>query len=219
MLNCLNKECNFISETKDVLYKCNKCNTKFNSDVIVYNPLNTKIIEKIINRILLIKNKAHPKSIPCCDLNIENSTIFYHNINCQGILYLGKYNDDLIIVCEKCLAINYYENFIWTCPKCQKRFKEEDNKIIKDIEDDNEDYIIKKENDEDKERNTKMILEKQNDIKKSIKRKYQSFRYRGNNIKSNNISNIIINNNNFQKKISVNLLTIDIINKSDTSKI
>ena len=91
--------------------------------------------------------------------------------------------------------------------------------IIKDIEDDNEDYIIKKENDEDKERNTKMILEKQNDIKKSIKRKYQSFRYRGNNIKSNNISNIIINNNNFQKKISVNLLTIDIINKSDTSKI
>ena len=219
MLNCLNKDCNFISESKDFLYKCYKCNTNFNSDVIVYNPLIIKIIEKIINRILLIKNKAYPKSIPCCGLNIEDSTIFYHNINCKGILYLGKYNDDLIIVCEKCLAINYYENFIWTCPKCQNRFKEENNIIIKDIEEDNEDYIIKKENDEDKERNTKMILEKQNDIKKSIKRKYQSFRYRGNNTKSNNISNIIINNNNFQKKISVNLLTIDIINKADTSKI
>ena len=135
------------------------------------------------------------------------------------ILYFGKYKDDSIIVCEKCHAINYYENFIWTCPKCQNRFKEENDIIIKDIKDDNEDYIIEKEKDEDKERSTKMILEKQNDIKRSIKRKYQSFRYRGNHNKSNNINNIIINNNNFQKKISVNLLTIDIINKDDTSKI
>ena len=30
----------------------------------------------------------------------------------------------MIIVCEKCHSINFHERFIWTCPKCGKKFKD-----------------------------------------------------------------------------------------------
>ena len=208
MLNCLNKKCNLISDPKDISYICNKCKLNFNSEIIIYNPLNNEIMQKNINQILLIKNKAQPKQIPCCDLIIEKSTIFYHNNNCKGILYLGKINEDLIIVCENCHAINYYENFIWTCPKCQNRFKEENNNFVIDIKENNEDYIIRK--DKEKEDDDKIILEKQNEIRKSIKRKYQSFRYRRNT--NNNLNNEL-------KKICVNLITVDDVKNNDISKI
>ena len=206
MLNCLNNKCNFLSKPKDIQFKCDKCNSNYSSEIIIYNPLHKEIIRKIINRTLLIKNKAYPKKIPCCDLNIDKSTIFYHNINCKGILYIGKYLDNFIIVCEKCHAINYYEEFVWTCPKCQNRFEEEKNIIIKDTKLQNEDFIIEKE----KEENNKVIFEKQNEIKRSIKRKYQSFRYSKNNEN---------NNNNDKKKISVNRLSIDIVKNSNIPKI
>ena len=208
MLNCLDKKCDLTSEPKDMVYICDKCNSNFNSDIIIYNPLNNEIIQKKINQILLIKKKAQPKKIPCCDLIIENSTIFFHNINCKGVLYLGKINEDLIIVCESCHSINYYENFIWTCPKCQMRFKEENNDFTMDIKEDNDDYIIEKEKEND---DYKIILEKQNDIKKSIKRKYKSFRYRRN--QNNDI------NNDEHQKICVNLITVDDVKNNDISKI
>ena len=214
MLNCLNNKCNFSSKPEDILYTCEKCNSIFNSEIIIYNPLNIQIIKKIINRILLLKNKAHPHKIPCCDLKIENSTIFYHNIHCKGILYFGEFKDDMIIACEKCHSINYYENFIWNCPKCQKRFKEENNMIIKDIKDDNEDYIISKENEKEKEENSKIIFEKQNEIKKRIKKKYQSFRLRKNNDNNNNNSNC-----NVSKIISVNLSSIEVMKNNAIQKI
>ena len=213
ILNCLNKECSFESIPKDILYTCKICKTNFNSEVIIYNPLNIEIIKKIINKILLIKNKAFPKqtNIPCCDLIIDYSTIFYHNNNCKGILYTGNINDDSIIICEKCKAINYYEKFIWTCPKCHSKFKEDKNNIISNVKEDNDDYII----DNKKEKvkvDSKMTLEIQHEKKNSLKRKYQSFRYRRN--------NQINNNNNEQKKDSLNLLSIEVMKKnSDISKI
>ena len=66
--------------------------------------------------------------MPCCQLNIF-FTEFYHKKNCKGILYLGEINDELIVVCEKCQAINYYDRFIWTCPKCQTKFRTKDKEI------------------------------------------------------------------------------------------
>ena len=49
---------------------------------------------------------------------------FYHKKDCEGILYVGELNHKIIIVCEKCKAINFYERFIWTCPSCGVRFRD-----------------------------------------------------------------------------------------------
>ena len=122
MLNCSNKNCQFISKPKRILWTCNNCKKDFTSEAIVYNPLDVEIIQKAIKQTLLLKHRAHPNKMPCCRLNIF-FTEFYHKKTCKGILYLGEINDELIIVCEKCHAINYYSRFIWTCPKCQTKFR------------------------------------------------------------------------------------------------
>ena len=59
----------------------------------------------------------------CCKLNVF-FTDFYHKKTCDGILYESELDDNKIIVCEKCEAINYYDRFHWTCPKCGKKFKD-----------------------------------------------------------------------------------------------
>ena len=128
MLNCLNQKCKFISKQKRILWTCNNCKKDFYSDAKVYNPLDREIIQKIIKQTLLLKHRAHPNKMPCCQLNIF-FTEFYHNKNCKGTLYLGEINDELIVVCEKCQAINYYDRFIWTCPKCQTKFRTKDKEM------------------------------------------------------------------------------------------
>ena len=128
MLNCLNQKCKFISKQKRILWTCNNCKKDFYSDAKVYNPLDREIIQKIIKQTLLLKHRAHPSKMPCCQLNIF-FTEFYHNKNCKGTLYLGEINDELIVVCEKCQAINYYDRFIWTCPKCQTKFRTKDKEM------------------------------------------------------------------------------------------
>ena len=125
MLTCTNKKCNFISKQKRILWMCNNCHKEFTSEVKVYNPLDIVILNKVIKQTLLLKHRAHPNKLACCKLNVF-FTEFYHMKNCKGILYLGEINDKLIIVCEKCHAVNYYERFIWTCPKCQIRFRTKD---------------------------------------------------------------------------------------------
>ena len=128
MLNCSNKNCQFISKPKRILWTCNNCKIDFTSEAIVFNPLDVEIIQKAIKQTLLLKHRAHPNKMPCCRLNIF-FTEFYHKKTCKGILYLGEINDELIIVCEKCHAINYYSRFIWTCPKCQTKFRTKKKEI------------------------------------------------------------------------------------------
>ena len=129
MLNCANKECQFVSKPKRILWTCNNCKKDFTSEAIVYNPLDVEIIQKVIKQTLLLKHRAHPNKIPCCKLNIF-FTEFYHKKTCKGTLYLGEINEELIVVCEKCHAINYYARFIWTCPKCQTKFRTKKKEII-----------------------------------------------------------------------------------------
>ena len=122
MLNCINQKCKFISEPKKILWTCNNCKKDFRTEAIVYNPLEKEIIQKAIKQTLLLKHRAHPNKMPCCKLNIF-FTEFFHKKSCRGVLYLGEINDKLIIVCEKCKAFNFYERFIWTCPKCKSKFR------------------------------------------------------------------------------------------------
>ena len=128
MLMCLNKKCNFITKPSRLLWTCTICKEEFKSDAIVYNPLQYEYLKQVVNQTLLIRHKAHPSNMPCCDLNIF-FTEYFHKKDCNGILYFGELNHNIIIVCDKCKAINFYERFIWTCPKCGMRFR--DNNISK----------------------------------------------------------------------------------------
>ena len=65
-----------------------------------------------------------------------SNTEFCHSKNCSGTLYFVQSNKKLIVVCKKCRAINWFSNFIWTCPKCLTRFR--------DVNSDRNEEIIKK---------------------------------------------------------------------------
>jgi hypothetical protein len=134
-LKCLNSKCNNVidlNNKNDLQWNCNKCNKSFKSNVKIYNPSENFILTKIVKKALLLKNKAYPKFMDCCNLDLPNTT-FYHKKDCNGILYLCNIenyslkNKKLVIVCEECHAINNYKNFIWTCPNCGKRNKEGSN--------------------------------------------------------------------------------------------
>ena len=142
-LTCINKKCQFVSKPTRILWTCSICKKEFKGGVIPYNPLDIQVIKKLVSQTLLLKHKAHPQYVPCCNLN-TTCTDFYHKKTCHGLLYEGELDDNKIIVCEKCRAFNYYDRFQWTCPKCGKRFKtnlnndeekkkiEDDKKIIDD---------------------------------------------------------------------------------------
>ena len=123
MLTCLNKKCGCISKPSRILWTCTVCKKDFKSGCIPYNPLDLIVIKKVIRQTLLLKHLAHPNKMPCCKLNVF-FTNFYHKNTCKGVLYVGELNGSLIIVCDKCHAINFYNRFIWTCPECGKRFRD-----------------------------------------------------------------------------------------------
>ena len=125
-LVCLNKNCNFTTKPNKILWTCSICNKDFKSGAIPYNPLDLEIIKKLIKQTLFQKQKAHPNKVPCCKVNVFYSE-FYHKKKCDGILYTGELNHEVIIVCEKCHAVNYYERFIWTCPECLRKFQDINN--------------------------------------------------------------------------------------------
>ena len=186
MLNCTNKECQFISKQKRILWTCCNCEKEFTSEAKVYNPLDNEILNKIIKQTLLLKHRAHPNKLPCCKLNVF-FTEFYHKKNCRGILYLGEKNDKLIIVCEQCHAVNYYERFIWTCPKCQIRFRTKDK--------DKGTLISTKSNEElINEINEKETTNKNDNIKKNSDK----------NIETNNFKDVINNDNNKENNKEIN---------------
>ena len=232
MLNCINKSCNFTSKPKRILWSCNNCQKDFTSEAIVYNPLDVEIIQKAIKQTLLLKHRAHPNKMPCCKLNVF-FTEFYHNKNCKGILYLGEINNELIIVCEKCQAINYYARFIWTCPKCQTKFRAKNKDIIQNDDlsmEEKSDKIYEKEKDDDiakiiRKNSLKAVVDSpiehnkstisyqnetlnsnndsQSNINNNSKKSYQSFRFRA------NIRNVVN-----KSKFYNNFFTNDITNNS-----
>ena len=142
-----------------------------------------------------------------------NETPFLHKKECKGLLYLCNVenyflkNKKWVIVCEKCQAINNCKNFIWTCPKCNKRIREtnsdydySDNSYKKDFEYFNNNNISNKKEDkkEDKDINNlnKDISVDNNQI--NFSERMKMFNKENNNKKSDikiNESNKIKNDN------------------------
>ena len=218
LLNCINKNCQFVSKQRRILWTCNNCKKDFYSEAKVYNPLEREIIQKIINQTLLLKHRAHPNKMACCQLNVF-FTEFYHKKNCRGILYLGEINDELIVVCEKCQAINYYDRFIWTCPKCHTKFRTKDKEATNTSITRNEEFIneFKKEIEKDKDKDIKKEIENKKEMekerKKEIERPYKKdFENKKENIDKNEKNNI--NNN----KDSKNMSNTDIKSINDEEK-
>ena len=132
-VKCL--KCNYVidlNNRNDLQWQCSKCNKYFRSNIKIFNPSESYILTKILKKALLLKVKAKPQFMNCCNIDI-NSTPFFHKKECKGILYLCNVenyflkNKKWVIVCDKCHAINNCKNFIWTCPKCGKRTRESNN--------------------------------------------------------------------------------------------
>ena len=105
MLCCSNKKCNFSCNPMKILWTCSVCNQEFKSKAIPYNPLEMALIKKVIRHTLLLKHRAHPNKMQCCNLNVY-LTDFFHKKLCRGLLFEGELNEKMIIVCEKCHSIN-----------------------------------------------------------------------------------------------------------------
>ena len=165
MLECINKSCKFTSKQENILWTCSVDKADFKSKAKVYNPLEVEIARKIINQILIIKHRAHPNKLGCnCKLNIF-FTEFLHKKDCNGVLYYGEYNNKIIIVCGKCKAVNFYERFIWTCPKCGTRFRDKKGKMTK------ENPLLKSQNEERLSRRTKTYGLDESDLKDNVRKK------------------------------------------------
>ena len=153
MLICQNKNCNFSTKPDQILWTCSICNQDFKSGAMPYNPLDLEVIKKIIRQTLYLKQYAHPNKVPCCKLNVF-FTEFYHKKKCEGVLYTGELNQEVIIVCERCHAVNFYERFIWTCPRCGNKFRDESKKE-NNLSDDNSDKNDTFKSNEDVKKNDK----------------------------------------------------------------
>ena len=207
MLVCLNFKCNFTSKPERILWTCTVCKTDFKSDAIVYNPLENENIKKIIRQTIFLKQKAHPNKLPCCKLNIF-FTNFYHKSDCRGTLYFGELNNNIIVVCERCKAFNFYDRFIWTCPKCGSRFR--DKKELKKIN------VNSNNIDQDFRRKSLEVLAS------PIKKKNNDDENDNNNIRKNAKTNIYKNDNEEEEEEkennSINLRNKSNIDENDRSK-
>ena len=148
------KSCRKELNPLDIKYKCIVCKEDFSSEAKNFNPLEYKALKICIKEAIISKIKARPNKIRCgCDSNINiNKTKFIHRKQCKGELFLGELNNKKVVICNKCDSLGLYDNYIWTCPLCFKKFRDED----KDKD---------KETDEDKSKNKIKDIKPKTDIK------------------------------------------------------
>jgi len=120
LLVCL--KCNFTSDPKKIVWICSFCKVEFQSAAKIYNPLEFKSIKLAIKDALINKKVGVPENVPCCGEKAY-SLVFLHKKSCPGELYVGDLSGKRILVCSKCKSISNMDGFVWTCPKCDGKFK------------------------------------------------------------------------------------------------
>ena len=134
MLCCL--FCNTTYDRHSLKLKCKVCGNDFIPETKEYNPLEFKNLQMVRKQALFEGIEAKPEYLPCC--RIDNKEIqnykFYHKKECNGILYLGTFNSNKIVVCSKCLNAYNYDNHLWFCPLCKMRINVNINKDITNVQ-------------------------------------------------------------------------------------
>jgi hypothetical protein len=124
-LVCLNRNCRFEAEPKRIIWKCFICSSDFTSSAKAFNPLEIKMFKNTINYALIMNEIARPFKINYCNFcrsDISKAT-FYHKKDCNGILLMSKLNNKEVIVCNKCHGMNFYSQYSWFCPFCNRKVK------------------------------------------------------------------------------------------------
>ena len=208
------KECNKELNPLDMKYKCMICKENYSSEAKIFNPLEYKALKICIKEAILSKIKVKPKKLICgCKTEI-NKTKFIHRKQCKGELFLGELNSKKVVICNKCDSLGLYENYMWTCPICFKKFR--DNEEEKNINvKEKEDKIMNNSSLKDK-KNTQLNNNPKTDIKsilfKNVFRKEKLNININNKEDINNKENVDINT-----EIDINIKEISIIKKKDST--
>ena len=166
------QSCNFRANPMGIIWQCQICKEDYKCSAKPFNVIEEKIFKKLVKDIVNLQQKAKPNIVPCCNLRVYDYT-FFHKKNCDGELFQGEYNSQEIIVCCKCKMLSTFNNFVWTCPKCFKRFrrnlKEKKVNNIIDSERDNNNKVERylKTNQEKVKVEEKKEISQQNEIKKN----------------------------------------------------
>ena len=141
------QKCNLEFNPTTLMWKCIKCKNYFIAEAKIFNPLEYKNMKICVKEAILNKKKAKPKYLECgCEADLK-TLIFYHKNSCRGELYFWELNNKKVVICSKCESLGTFDGYVWTCPICNKRFK---NKINKE----------KNENDNKNEENNNNIINK-----------------------------------------------------------
>ena len=121
------KSCNKEYNPLDIKYKCLICKNTFSSEAKIFNSLEYKALKICIKEAIISKIKAKPKSFGCGCNNDVKKIKFIHRKYCRGELFLGELNGKKVVICSKCDSVGTYDNYMWTCPLCYKKFRDNDN--------------------------------------------------------------------------------------------
>ena len=116
------KNCNKEFNPLEIKYKCIICKELFSSEAKIFNSLEYKALKICIKEAIISKIKAKPKKLGCGCKSDINKVKFFHRNHCKGELFLGELNNKQVVICNKCDSVGIYENYIWTCPICSKKF-------------------------------------------------------------------------------------------------
>ena len=161
ILSC--NKCNKVYNPMDLEWECLICKKKFKSEAKEYNNLEFKNIKICVKDTILNRVRAKPEYLNCDCENVDLKTLkFFHKESCKGDIFLGEMNGKKIVVCNKCESLGNYDNYVWTCPICLKKFK-----IKKKNSSDKKHQTTKSSNSDIKEEEEKENANKK--INKSIK--------------------------------------------------
>ena len=117
-------KCHYDIDPFEIKWICQICGEDFKSDAKEYNPLEFRVMKLTVKKAIFNGVEAKPPFIPCCAVseNQLKSLKFMHKRECNGILYEGILDGQKIVVCLKCKMINFYNNHLWMCPLCKKKY-------------------------------------------------------------------------------------------------